>query len=84
MHGNSTFSKNNQMGNGLYLGLKLIQVTGKSLSEALFFCRTCCVEKLIWLSETIFVYNIFSPGLSLEFSYTELEIKWTTSGHIVG
>ena len=30
--------------------------------------RTCCVQKLFWISETISVYNMFSPGLSLEFS----------------
>ena len=37
--------------------------TGKSLSKALLFCRT-----LFWMSETISVHNMFSPGLSLVFS----------------
>ena len=33
--------------------------------------RTCCVQKLFWMSETISVHNMFSPGLSLEFSCIE-------------
>ena len=32
--------------------------------------RTYCVQKLFWKSETISVHNMFSPGLSLEFSCT--------------
>ena len=43
-----------------------------NLCQKLFFLqdmgRTCCVQKLFWLSETISVQNMFSPGLSLEFS----------------
>ena len=38
--------------------------------------RTCCVQKLFWMSETISVPNMFSPGLSLEFSCIELVIQW--------
>ena len=30
--------------------------------------RTCFVQKLFWMSETISVHNMFSPVLSLEFS----------------
>ena len=26
--------------------------------------RTCCVQKLFWMSETISVHNMSSPGLS--------------------
>ena len=46
--------------------------------------RTYCVQKLFWMSETISVYNMFSPGLSLEFSCIELVIQWTICHHIVG
>ena len=35
--------------------------------------RTCWVQKLFWMSETISVQNVFSPGLSLEFSCIEFE-----------
>ena len=37
--------------------------------------RTCCVQKLFWMSETISVHNMFFPGLSLEFSCIELVIN---------
>ena len=40
-------------------------ITGKSLSEALIFAERC-VQKLFWMSETISVHNMFSPGLSVE------------------
>ena len=46
--------------------------------------RTSCVQKLFWMSETISVHNMFSPGLSLEFSCIELVIQWTICRHIVG
>ena len=46
------------------------------------FCRTCCVQKLFWMSETISVHNMFSQGLSLEFSWIELAITWTICHHI--
>ena len=46
--------------------------------------RTCCVQKLFWMSEAISVHNMFSPGLSLEFSCIELVIQWTICRHIVG
>ena len=46
--------------------------------------RTCCVQKLIWMSEKNSVRNMFSPGLSLEFSCIELVIQWTICHHIVG
>jgi hypothetical protein len=59
-----------------------------NLCQKLFFLqnmgRTCCVQKLFWMSETISVHNIFSPGLSLEFSCIELIIQWTICRHIVG
>ena len=32
------------------------------------------------MSETISVHNMFSPGLSLEFSRIELVIQWTICG----
>ena len=42
-----------------------------NLCQKLFFLqnmgRTCCVQKLFWMSETISVHKMFSPGLSLEF-----------------
>ena len=57
----------------------LVQI---NLCQKLFFLqnmgRTCCVQKLFWLSETI------SPGLSLEFPCIELLIQWTICRHIVG
>ena len=47
-----------------------------NLCQKLFFLqnmgRTCCVQKLFSMSETISVHNMFSPGLSLEFSCIEL------------
>ena len=60
--------------------LKYLDVTGKSLSETLLFAG---VQKLFWMSETISVHNMFSPGLSLEFSCIELVIQWTICCHIV-
>ena len=59
-----------------------------NLCQKLFFLqnmrRTCCVQKLFWMSETISVHNMFCPGLSLEFSCIELVIQWTICHHIVG
>ena len=59
-----------------------------NLCQKLFFLknmgRTFCVQKLFWMSETISVHNMFSPGLSLEFSHIELVIQWTICRHIVG
>ena len=59
-----------------------------NLCQKLFFLlnmgRTCCVQKLFWMSETISVHNMFSPGLSLEFSCIELVIQWKIWCHIVG
>ena len=53
--------------------------TGKSLPEILFFAeheenmrRTWSVQKLFWMSETISLHDMFSTGLSLEFSCIEL------------
>jgi hypothetical protein len=45
--------------------------------------RTCWAQKLFWMSETISVCNMFSPGLSLEFSCIELAIQWKICRHIV-
>ena len=46
--------------------MKYVQV---NLCQKLFFLqnigRTCCVQKLFWMSETISVHTMFSPGLSL-------------------
>ena len=65
--------------------LKFVQV---NLCQKLFFLqnmgRTCCVQKFFWMSETISVHNMFSPGLSLEFSCIELVIQWTICRHILG
>ena len=64
------------------------QIVQVNLWQKLFFLqnmgRTCCVQKLFWVSETISVHNMFSPGLSLEFSCIELVIQWTICRHIVG
>ena len=64
---------------------RLVQV---NLCQNLFFLqnmgRTCCVQTLFWMSETISVHNMFSPGLSLEFSCIELVIQWTICCHILG
>ena len=68
-----------------YFGRRQVQV---NLCQKLFFLqnrvRTCRVQKLFWMSETISVHNMFSPGLSLEFSCIELVIQWTICRHIVG
>ena len=59
-----------------------------NLFQNLFFLqnmgRTCCAQKNFWMSQTISVHNMFSPGLSLEISYIELVIQWTICHHIVG
>ena len=59
-----------------------------NLCQKLFFLhnmeRMCCVQKLFWISETISVHNMFSPGLSLEFSHIKLVIQWTISRPVVG
>ena len=51
----------------------LVQV---NLCQKLFFLqnmgRTCCVQKLFWISETIYAHKMFFPGLSLEFSCIDL------------
>ena len=39
--------------------------------------RTCCVQKLFWMSETISVHNKFSPGFSLKILCIKLVIQWT-------
>ena len=69
----------------VWIYLSQVQV---NLCQKLFFLqnmwRTCCVQKLFWMSETISVHNMFSPGLSLEFSCIELVIQWTICRHIVG
>ena len=58
-----------------------------NLCQKLFFLqnmgRTCCVQKMFWMSETISVH-MFSPGLRLEFSCIKLVIQWTIYRHIVG
>ena len=58
-----------------------------NLCQKLFYLqnmgRTCCVQKKFWMSETISVHNMFSPGLSLEFSCIELVIQWRIGRHIV-
>ena len=50
-----------------------------NLCQKLFFFqnmeRTCCVQKLIWMLETISVHNMFSPVLSLKFSCIELQFN---------
>ena len=38
--------------------------------------RTCCVQKLFWMSKKISVHNKFSPGLSLEQSVIILLVSW--------
>ena len=62
----------------------LLQV---NLCQKLFFLqnmgRVCCVQKLFWMSETISVHNMFSPGFSLKFSCIELLIQWRICRHIV-
>ena len=72
-------------------GLKIHQdlfTVQVNLCQKLFFLhnmgRTCCVQKLFWMSETISLQKMFSPGLSLEFSCIELVIQWTICRHIVG
>ena len=53
-----------------------------NLCQKLFFLqnmgRTCCVQKLFWMSETISVHNMFSPGLSLEFNEQSVVILWVS------
>ena len=67
--------------------IKSFKGTGKSLSKALLFAEhgeNMLCKKLFLMSETISVHNMFSPGLSLEFSCIELVIQWTICHHIVG
>ena len=64
------------------LGKKISKgVVQVNLCQKFFFLqnmgRTCCVQKLFWMSETIDVHSMLSPGLSLEFSCIELVIRST-------
>ena len=62
-------------GSTLTSGMKcliFICCTGKSLSEALFLQnmgRTCCVQKLFWMSETISVHNRFELGIFMYWTW---------------
>ena len=60
--------------NGNLVSKKMYLITGKSLSEALLFAEhgenMLCTKIVL----TISVHNMFSPGLSLEFSCIELVI----------
>ena len=59
---------------------ELTHSTGKSLSEALLFAEheeNMLCTKIVWMSETVSVHNMFSPCLSLELSCIELVIEWT-------
>ena len=53
-----------------------------NLCQKLFFLqnirRTCCVQKLFWMSETISVHNMFFPGMSLEFNEQSVVILWVS------
>ena len=64
------------------------QNTGKSLSEALLFAEhgenMLCTKIVLNVRNDFCINNIFSPGLSLEFSCIELVIQWTICCHIVG
>ena len=73
-------STNPQNDNRLFIELQVqyMKIPSSNLG------RTCCVQKLFCISETISVHNIFSPDLSLEFSCIELVIQWTICRHIVG
>ena len=73
-------STNPQYNNRLFIELKIqyMKIPNSNLG------RTCCVQKLFWMSETISVHNMFSPVLSLEFSCIALVIQWTICRHIVG
>ena len=55
-----------------------------NLCQKLFFLlnmgRTCFVQKLFWMSETISSHNMFSPCSSLKFSCIELVIQWIFLG----
>ena len=78
---------------GCHIGFKLwvtsiflcfdVQV---NLCQKLFFLhimgRTCCVQKLFWMSETISAHNMFSPGLSLECLCIEVVIQWKICRHV--
>ena len=61
---------------GLIISEENCGVVQVNLFQKLFFLqnmgRTCCVQTLFWMSETISEHNMFSPGLSLEFSCIEL------------
>ena len=55
-------------------------ISHANLCRKLFFLqniirRTSCVQKLFKMSITISSHNMFSPGLSLEFSCIELVIQ---------
>ena len=50
-------------------------ITGKSLSEALLFAEHGENMLCTKMSERISVHNMYSPGLSLEFSCIELVIQ---------
>ena len=65
------------------------KICSDNRSEALLFQNMAwgdlvVYKKLFWMSETISVLNMFSPGLSLEISCIGLVIQWTICCHIVG
>ena len=66
--------------------LLVVQV---NLCQNFFFLqntgRTCCVQKLFWMSETVSVHNMFSPGrawnfhvLNLQFNEQSVVILWVS------
>ena len=77
-----------QIATGIISDPKCINRLQVNLCQKLFFLqimrRTWCVQKLVWMSKTFSVHNMFSPGLSLEFSCIELVIQWTICRHMVG
>ena len=61
--------------------------TCKSLSEALLFAEheeNMLCTKIVLNVRNNFLHNMFSSGLSLEFSCHELVIQWTICHYIVG
>ena len=66
---------------------QLYSIVQVNLCQKLFYLqnmgRTCCVQKLFWMSETISVHNMFSTGLSLEFSRIELVINVNSMNNLL-
>ena len=72
----SLAQKKNKTNYGVKLLIPIKIVIQVNLCQKVFFFqnmgRTCCVQKLLWMSETIFVHNMFSQVWAWNFHVLNL------------